>query len=83
MGLTHFVIICETKKEAESMHEKLKPYLKKRGLELASEKLIYFSINRRNSRTITRGYSLGYVICKGIIYAKFVLLFILERYVLQ
>ncbi|HDT6579664.1 TPA: group II intron reverse transcriptase/maturase [Bacillus cereus] len=33
-----FVIICETKKEAESMYEKLKPYLKKRGLELAPEK---------------------------------------------
>ncbi|MGG3523851.1 group II intron reverse transcriptase/maturase [Bacillus pseudomycoides] len=33
-----FVIICETQKEAESMYEKLKPYLKKRGLELAPEK---------------------------------------------
>lgn len=33
-----FVIICETKEEAESMYDKLKPYLNKRGLELAPEK---------------------------------------------
>lgn len=33
-----FVIICETKEEAESMYDKLKPYLAKRGLELAPEK---------------------------------------------
>jgi RNA-directed DNA polymerase len=33
-----FVIICDTKDEAESMYEKLKPYLAKRGLELAPEK---------------------------------------------
>ncbi|WP_163262760.1 group II intron reverse transcriptase/maturase [Bacillus paranthracis] len=33
-----FVIICETKEEAESMYDKLKPYLTKRGLELAPEK---------------------------------------------
>ncbi|MFV0944361.1 group II intron reverse transcriptase/maturase [Bacillus pacificus] len=33
-----FVILCESKEEAESMYEKLKPYLKKRGLELAPDK---------------------------------------------
>ncbi|KNH15262.1 reverse transcriptase [Priestia megaterium] len=33
-----FVILCENKEEAESMYEKLKPYLTKRGLELASDK---------------------------------------------
>ncbi|WP_110943100.1 group II intron reverse transcriptase/maturase [Inediibacterium massiliense] len=33
-----FVIICEKKEEAEGMYDKLKPYLKDRGLELASEK---------------------------------------------
>ncbi|MGG0454247.1 group II intron reverse transcriptase/maturase [Priestia megaterium] len=33
-----FVILCETKREAMSMYEKLKPYLEKRGLELAPEK---------------------------------------------
>lgn len=33
-----FVILCETKKEAESMYDKLKPYLEKRGLELAPDK---------------------------------------------
>ncbi|MED4025791.1 group II intron reverse transcriptase/maturase [Priestia megaterium] len=33
-----FVILCETKEEAESMYDKLKPYLEKRGLELAPEK---------------------------------------------
>ncbi|MCU5131811.1 group II intron reverse transcriptase/maturase [Bacillus cereus] len=33
-----FVILCETKEEAESMYEKLKSYLEKRGLELAPEK---------------------------------------------
>lgn len=33
-----FVILCKTKNEAESMYEKLKPYLKKRGLTLAKDK---------------------------------------------
>ena len=33
-----FVILCETQNEAENMYEKLKPYLEKRGLELAPEK---------------------------------------------
>lgn len=33
-----FVIICETKEEAESMYDKLKPYLQTRGLELAQDK---------------------------------------------
>jgi RNA-directed DNA polymerase len=33
-----FVIMCDTQEEAESMYEKLKPYLAKRGLELAAEK---------------------------------------------
>lgn len=33
-----FVIMCETKKEAENMYEVLKPYLDKRGLELAPDK---------------------------------------------
>lgn len=33
-----FVIMCESKEEAEGMYEKLKPYLIKRGLELAPEK---------------------------------------------
>lgn len=33
-----FVIMTDTKEEAESMYEKLKPYLVKRGLELAPEK---------------------------------------------
>ncbi|MGG5781823.1 group II intron reverse transcriptase/maturase [Bacillus albus] len=33
-----FVILCETKEEAESMYEKLQPYLDKRGLELAPDK---------------------------------------------
>nr|WP_255286982.1 group II intron maturase-specific domain-containing protein [Bacillus toyonensis] len=33
-----FVILCETKEEAESMYEKIKPYLIRRGLELAPDK---------------------------------------------
>lgn len=33
-----FVILCETEKEAQSMYEKLQPYLEKRGLELAPDK---------------------------------------------
>ena len=33
-----FVIMCETKEEAENMYIKLKPYLQKRGLELAPDK---------------------------------------------
>ncbi|MBY6836806.1 group II intron reverse transcriptase/maturase [Clostridium cagae] len=33
-----FVILCKTKNKAESMYEKLKPYLKKRGLTLAEDK---------------------------------------------
>lgn len=33
-----FVILCESKEEAESMYERLKPYLTKRGLELAPDK---------------------------------------------
>lgn len=33
-----FVIVCKTKSEAESMYEKLKPYLNKRGLTLAKDK---------------------------------------------
>ena len=33
-----FLIICETNEEAESMYDKLKPYIEKRGLELAPEK---------------------------------------------
>jgi RNA-directed DNA polymerase len=33
-----FVIICESKDEAESMYDKLKPYLVIRGLELAQDK---------------------------------------------
>jgi RNA-directed DNA polymerase len=33
-----FVIMCETKQEAENMYEVLKPYLNKRGLELAPDK---------------------------------------------
>lgn len=33
-----FVIMCETKEEAESMYDKLKPYLAKRGIELSMEK---------------------------------------------
>lgn len=33
-----FVIMCETKEEAESMYARLKPYLNKRGLELAPDK---------------------------------------------
>lgn len=33
-----FVIMCETKQEAESMYEVIKPYLNKRGLELAPDK---------------------------------------------
>lgn len=33
-----FVIMCESKEEAESMYGKLKPYLNKRGLELAPDK---------------------------------------------
>lgn len=33
-----FVIICEKEEEAKSMYDKLKPYLNKRGLELADDK---------------------------------------------
>lgn len=33
-----FVIMCETKQEAENMYEVIKPYLNKRGLELAPDK---------------------------------------------
>ncbi|ACA57421.1 group II intron reverse transcriptase/maturase [Clostridium botulinum] len=33
-----FVILCKTKEEAETMYERLSPYLKKRGLELAEDK---------------------------------------------
>lgn len=33
-----FVILCETKEQAESMYTNLKRYLKKRGLELAKDK---------------------------------------------
>lgn len=33
-----FVILCESKEEANSMYGKLKPYLKKRGLQLAEDK---------------------------------------------
>jgi RNA-directed DNA polymerase len=33
-----FVILCETKEEANNMYEKLSPYLKERGLELSEEK---------------------------------------------
>jgi RNA-directed DNA polymerase len=33
-----FVILCETKAEAEEMYDKLEPYLKQRGLELSPEK---------------------------------------------
>lgn len=33
-----FVILCETKKQAHEMYEKLKPYLDTRGLELAPDK---------------------------------------------
>lgn len=33
-----FVIICKTKEEAETMFEKLNPYLEKRGLTLAEDK---------------------------------------------
>ncbi|MCM3645163.1 group II intron reverse transcriptase/maturase [Priestia aryabhattai] len=33
-----FVILCESKEEAESMYGKLQPYLTKRGLELAPDK---------------------------------------------
>jgi len=33
-----FVIVCKTKEEAESMYEKLIPYLDKRGLTLAGDK---------------------------------------------
>lgn len=33
-----FVILCQTRNEAESMYGKLEPYLKKRGLTLAEEK---------------------------------------------
>lgn len=33
-----FVVICETKEEAEGMYDMLKPYLHTRGLELAHEK---------------------------------------------
>jgi RNA-directed DNA polymerase len=33
-----FIIVCSSKDEAESMYEKLKPYLNKRGLELAKNK---------------------------------------------
>ncbi|MDQ0245219.1 RNA-directed DNA polymerase [Bacillus fengqiuensis] len=33
-----FVIMCESKEQAESMYEVLKPYLKKRGLTLAPDK---------------------------------------------
>ncbi|MED4253433.1 group II intron reverse transcriptase/maturase [Priestia megaterium] len=33
-----FVILCESKVEAESMYGRLKPYLVKRGLELATDK---------------------------------------------
>lgn len=33
-----FVILCKTQKEAESMYDKLKPYLNKRGLTLAKDK---------------------------------------------
>jgi RNA-directed DNA polymerase len=33
-----FVILCRTREEAESVYEKLQPYLQKRGLELAKDK---------------------------------------------
>jgi RNA-directed DNA polymerase len=33
-----FVIVCKTKEEAQTMYEKLKPYLEKRGLTLANDK---------------------------------------------
>ncbi|BCG57021.1 group II intron reverse transcriptase/maturase [Paenibacillus sp. URB8-2] len=33
-----FVILCETKEEAASMYDRLKPYLQKRGLTLAEDK---------------------------------------------
>jgi len=33
-----FVIMCESKEEAMSMREKLRPYLKERGIELSEEK---------------------------------------------
>ncbi|WP_242447759.1 reverse transcriptase domain-containing protein [Priestia endophytica] len=40
-----FVILCESKEEAESMYEELKPYLIKRGLELAPDKTRITHIN--------------------------------------
>lgn len=33
-----FVIVCKTKEDAEKVYDKLKPYLKQRGLELSEEK---------------------------------------------
>lgn len=33
-----FVVMCESREKAEGIYEKLKPYLKKRGLELSEEK---------------------------------------------
>ena len=32
------MIVCKTKEDAEKVYDKLKPYLKQRGLELSEEK---------------------------------------------
>ena len=39
-----FIIMCETKEDAESMYNKLQPYLKERGLELENSKTKVVSI---------------------------------------
>ncbi|UZQ52640.1 reverse transcriptase domain-containing protein [Clostridium kluyveri] len=41
-----FVILCKTKEEAETMYEKLNPYLDKRGLKLAEDKTKITHISR-------------------------------------
>jgi RNA-directed DNA polymerase len=41
-----FVVMCNTQKDAEDVHEKLKPYLRDRGLELSKEKTRVVSIDK-------------------------------------